>query len=458
MLFAASPEFHTTNMPAIKTSTRVARRPIESQNRTYKATVVVFLHGGCDSFNVLVPHSGCGAKDMYDEYAAVRTVAKLTKNQILQVSVPAGTQPCTKFGVHPDLSVLRTMYNDGDLAFIANIGTLIEPLSKSDFEAKTKQVPPSLFAHNTQQRQGQSVHAQLMGAKGVLGRIRDALSAQHAARLPFAARSYSVNGAMKMVEGQTAANILNKNNGMQQYVLDNSVRGRKLQPAIRNISANEMASIFGETFSALVEDTLNKADLYGHLLDGASLSTQFGEESLDKQLQQVAKTISIRSQIKSERDVFVVQLGGFDTHSDLGDQLSLLFGQLNAALTSFVAEMKAKNVWNNVTIATVSDFGRTLTSNGVGTDHAWGGIMAVAGGAVRGGQVHGQYLTDLTSQGPRVISRGRVIPTLPWEAMWYGIAQWMGVEPSQMAEVLPNAGNFVPGVTLLNPTQLFDTS
>jgi uncharacterized protein (DUF1501 family) len=82
----------------------------------------------------------------------------------------------------------------------------------------------------------------------------------------------------------------------------------------------------------------------------------------------------------------------------------------------------------------------------------------VAGGAVRGGQVHGQYLTDLTSQGPRVISRGRVIPTLPWEAMWYGIAQWMGVEPSQMAEVLPNAGNFVPGVTLLNPTQLFDTS
>ena len=138
-----------------------------------------------------------------------------------------------------------------------------------------------------------------------------------------------------------------------------------------------------------------QADLYGDLLNAASVTAQFGEESLDKQLLQVAKTISIRNQLNSERDVFVVQLGGFDTHSDLGDELSGLLGQLNAGLTSFVAELKAQNVWNSVTIATVSDFGRTLTSNGVGTDHAWGGNHFIAGGSVKGGRFHGSFPPSL---------------------------------------------------------------
>ena len=158
--------------------------------------------------------------------------------------------------------------------------------------------------------------------------------------------------------------------------------------------------------------------------------------------------------------MFVVKLDGFDTHSNLGDELASLLQRLNTALNSFVTELKRPDVdlWNNVTIALVSDFGRTLTSNGVGTDHAWGGIMAAMGGAVAGGQVHGDYLTDLTPKGERVMSRGRVIPTLPWEALWYGVAEWMGIEPSQMGELLPNAQNFVVGDTLLNRTQLFGSA
>ena len=160
----------------------------------------------------------------------------------------------------------------------------------------------------------------------------------------------------------------------------------------------------------------------------------------------------------SERDLFVVQIGGFDTHSDLGDDLAEKFAIINTALTSFVNEMKrpSVNMWNSVTIVTISDFGRTLTSNGVGTDHAWGGNHVIMGGAVAGGKVHGQYLDDLTDQGSRVLSRGRVIPTLPWEAMWHGIAEWMGVEANQMATVLPNVGHFQVGSTLLTQQQLFD--
>merc|ERR1719424_2706646 len=118
--------------------------------------------------------------------------------------------------------------------------------------------------------------------------------------------------------------------------------------------------------------------------------------------------------------------------------MALLLQEVNSGLTSFVNEMKrpAVNMWNNVAIVTVSDFGRTLTSNGVGTDHAWGGNHVIMGGAVKGGLIHGQYLDDMTAAGARVLSRGRVIPTLPWEAMWYPIAQWMGVADNQLTTVL----------------------
>lgn len=245
-LLVISPEFHSTNEPAIKTTTRVIPAPIQSQNRTYKATVVVFLNGGCDSFNLLVPHSGCGSKDMYAEYAAVRGEAQLSKSSLLQIPVPISNfrgsvtpavQPCTTFGVHPSLPLFRDLYNDGDLAFLANIGSLVEPIHKADFFAKQKEVPPSLFAHNTQQIQGQSVHAQLLNAKGILGRIRDTLSEEHPSRLPFAANSYSVTGAMKIVEGVGMPNILNKNNGMVQLGIGNGVRMQKIPSAIRNMTS-----------------------------------------------------------------------------------------------------------------------------------------------------------------------------------------------------------------------------
>jgi uncharacterized protein (DUF1501 family) len=128
--------------------------------------------------------------------ATVRDEAKLSKGSLLQVNVPAGTQPCTKFGIHPKLTLYKSLYDDGDASFFANIGTLVEPLTKEEFQGKTKPVPPSLFAHNTQQRQSQSLHAQLSKAKGVLGRIRDALTSQQPA--PVAANAYSITGTIYM--------------------------------------------------------------------------------------------------------------------------------------------------------------------------------------------------------------------------------------------------------------------
>eukprot|EP01052_Picozoa_sp_SAG31_P004100 SAG31_NODE_166_length_21670_cov_22.507719_18_plen_140_part_00 len=133
-----------------------------------------------------------------------------------------------------------------------------------------------------------------------------------------------------------------------------------------------------------------------------------------------------------------------------------LLGQINNALEEFITEMKSQNLWDSIVLVSVSDFGRTLTSNGLGTDHAWGGNHFMLGGAVRGGRIHGQYPTDLSDESELNLGRGRLLPTLPWEGMWHGIARWMGVEQDDFAEVLPNYANFVAGSTLLTEHQLFE--
>jgi uncharacterized protein (DUF1501 family) len=147
----------------------------------------------------------------------------------------------------------------------------------------------------------------------------------------------------------------------------------------------------------------------------------------------------------------------WQTHTDEEDELSALLTRVNDALESFVAELKLQSAWDKVTICEISDFGRTLRTNGLGTDHAWGGINFVLGGAVAGGQILGQY-PDLGNGIPLDTGRtGRLIPTLPWEAMWNGIAEWMDVAPEHMEEVLPNMVNFERNSTLLTRRQLFST-
>eukprot|EP01052_Picozoa_sp_SAG31_P025754 SAG31_NODE_2279_length_6027_cov_1.242072_2_plen_1312_part_00 len=365
-LMLATPEFHSTNAAALQPTDRLPEPAVQSQNRSYKAVVVLFLNGGCDSFNVLVPHSNCEAKDMYTEYANVRGEAKLSRSSMEDtlVDVPTGTQPCATFGIHQELLLYKRLYDQGDAAFIANIGTLIEPLTKVEFNSMSKQIPPSLFAHNTQQRQAQSVHAQLMMAKGVLGRIKAALTTKQE---PFATSVYSVHGNMKITEGPYPPNIISHaNDGVEQ--ITNGLPTDLIEQYY-NITSRESGSVFGETYSRAIEAMLHETSRLGDAMAGAAqnLLEDFGDEKLEMQLKQVAKLISLRQQLQSERDLFVVKIDGFDTHSDLDEQLAGLLEIVNRALTTFVAEIQGAGLWNNVTIVTVSDFGRTLTSNGVGT-------------------------------------------------------------------------------------------
>ena len=170
----------------------------------------------------------------------------------------------------------------------------------------------------------------------------------------------------------------------------------------------------------------------------------------------MAKLIKVSADLRTERGAYYVSLGGFDTHKDNGPQLEKLFGDMNAALKAFVNEIKSQGRWDDVLVVSVSDFGRTITSNGLGTDHGWGGNHFVLGGSVNGGKIHGSYPDDLTPESPLNSGRGRLIPTTPWEGLWRPVSEWFGVEPAQMNTVLPNLGNFNNTDAIIRTEALFN--
>jgi uncharacterized protein (DUF1800 family)/uncharacterized protein (DUF1501 family) len=367
-LIVSTPEFSTDTFDAaVKTTPRPPALNIPFLNRGYKAVIVIYMYGGMDSYNLIVPHSGCPSKDLYAEYASIRGVVALSKTSLLQITVPTGTQPCSQFGIHHKMPHARQFYNDKDLLFVANIGTLLAPITAAAFHSDTALVPYELGSHMGQTRQVQSVHAQHSGAKGILGRFVDALRGQ---ANPYRAFPYSIAGNVLAVQGQTHPVLISKSRGIPQ--IDSFAT---ISPAIYNMSRLEYKNVFAETYAGMLEAALTQTNLMGQLLKTrASLLTSCcGHGSLGKQFTQIAKVMRLRNHpdVQSERDVFATKLGGFDTHQDGGGKLDSLLAEVDATVKKFSDEMKAQSLWDNVTIVTLSDFGRTLTSNGIGTDHAW---------------------------------------------------------------------------------------
>ena len=219
------------------------------------------------------------------------------------------------------------------------------------------------------------------------------------------------------------------------------------------------SSVFAETYNHMLNSALNSSEKLGAVLDEASLATPFtpraGEDSITAQFKQVSRVINSRDKLNTERDVFFVNIGGFDTHSEVLETLQNKFEQIDHALAAFEAEMVKQNLWDNVVVMSASDFGRTLRSNGKGTDHAWGGNSFIIGGALAGKQIHGHFPPRLDEESPLNVRRGgRLIPQTSWEAVWHGLADWFGVSPDQMDAVLPNLKNFPPK-DLLTRKQLF---
>jgi len=342
------------------------------------------------------------------------------------------------------------------------VGSLIVPMTKTEYVNKLKVSPPQLFAHNTQTAGAQTVWPQHTSPGGVVGRMFKALhdQAEATGATPLKGAAYSITRSRAMFGGGPVEPILlSATEGMLQYkssktsdVASNTKEKERLLDAMFRLSGKEVASVFGQTHNEMVRASMRESARVTELLRNATLTQDWaatmarytcgGCANLVLQLQQVAKVIQSRHAFEAERDVFYISLGGFDTHSEVINQLINNYGAIDGALATFVAEMKALGVWQNVALQTLSEFGRTMTSNGRGTDHAWGANHFLIGGSVNGTRIHGSY-PELRANGPQSISStGQMLPSLPWEAIWEPIARWFGVEPERMNQVMPNRPAF----------------
>ena len=445
-LFTFSPEFTATNQNVLRDHPRPAQPDVPTRNRPYKAIVVFLLYGGADSWNMLVPHSGC-IRDLYAEYAVIRGVAALPLADVLPIDLHANStaQPCTTYGTHPALSFVKELWDAGQAAFYANIGSLTQPISRRD------RLPTGLRSHTTQRQVIQSLKGkhstQSDGnayGSGVLGRVVEALTAQED---PYRSKIFTVYGNRKLIHGDSLPVILGRG-GVQRFG-----QYSRYSATLQEMTGSESDSVFADVYSQQLESTLSNTNRLSGAMAAVTLQ---GSYSGSTGLEQVARVMSLgRDFHDSEREVFMVGIQSFDAHSGLGmPKLELL----NADLAAFHTDLTRLNLWNVTAVTSISDFGRTIKTNGRGTDHAWSGNTFIVGGSVKGGHIHGHYPDDLnpaTSELEVGGGSGIFIPTTPWEGLWYGLAQWFGVAEDRMAEVLPNAANF-PDTALYSQDEVFN--
>lgn len=303
-LMISSAEFHTSNANARKTRARQKPFAVPSKNRKYKAIVVVFMGGGADSWNFLVPDSGCKHQDadfdLFGEYTTLRQTAALSRSEMLPISSPndaaRNKQPCDQFGVNPGLSNIKNLYASGDAAFVANVGPLVEPIAtRTEYSKKSKKRPDSLYSHNVQQRTSKNVHAgSKKKAKGVLGRITEALTDQAD---PYAAAQYSMKGVQVIFDGKYTPQIV----GNTVERLTNEL-GQKQY--LEEMLHDESDHGFPEAYSDLLNRSIMDSDRLGQILESAGKKpTKFGGtlSNVERQMKQVASVILARDATDNER-------------------------------------------------------------------------------------------------------------------------------------------------------------
>jgi len=327
---------------------------------------------------------------------------------------------------------------------------LVEPTTKEQYKSDSSEKCVGLFSHSDQQTAATTLKCQVAGTspKGAGGRIGDALKENN-----YETNSFSLAGTSTWSQGvHTTQEVISPTQGAIRLASYSSV-----SPLLRNITRRTHQNVYCEQYAKSISNFVETGESLGNTLDAVTLETSFaGATGLGRQLKQVARLIAARETRKVERDLFYVNIGGFDAHTLGAQVLAERFTMIDDALKEFVTELKAQNIFNSVVIASESDFGRTLSSNGAGTDHAWAGNHFVIGGNVNGGRVYNDFPDSLLLGSEQDLGRGRLIPKYPWESMIVPIAEWMGVDESQHATVFPNLAKFDKAKHIVAKDTLFN--
>ena len=420
----------------------------------YKALVCVFLYGGNDYANTLVPYDAAN----YDLYSAIRGGgAGRTRGGIAfgldelnaTALAPIGGQTLTdnlQYALAPSLTGLKPLFDAGKLAVQLNVGPLIVPLTLAQYESPNRSLyplPPKLFSHNDQQSAWQSLGSEgsTVGWGGRLGDI--ALSNNGNALLTCisaAGNAVFVAGSNALQYQISAAGAI-KVNALQSspYGLD-SVRD-----AMAALITQSSAHALEEEYAVVTRRSIQLEGAVNSALGGVTLNTAFPPADppnpLAAQMKIVARLIGARNAFGVTRQVFFVSLGGFDNHDGLMKNHPALLSRVNDALSSFYQATVELGVANSVTTFTASDFGRTLSSNADGSDHGWGGHHLVIGGAVNGARFYGTA-PHVSVNSDDQVGQGRLLPSTAVDQFAATLARWFGVSAGELPGILPNIGNF----------------
>ena len=401
----------------------------------YKALVCLFLQGGNDANNMIVPYDTTG----YADYAAARTSLSLPRELLLPIT-PLSTDG-RSYGLHGSMAPIQSMFATGQVALLANVGTLVVPTNRSQYEARSVPLPPQLFSHNNQQVQWQSSVGDQSFTTGWGGRLADLTNAFN--ENPSLSMSISLDGQNSFQVGKGISQFsVNRTGVVNMNGLGSNPAGQVRLEALKSVLGQEDANLFQSAFGGLTKDAIDTGALLGNELENAiPIATEFPEGRLGEQLSMIAKLISVAPQFGLKRQVFFARLGGWDMHNNQIDAHATLLGDIANGMKAFNDATVELGCQNNVTTFTASDFGRTFNTNGDGSDHGWGSHHMVMGGAVRGGDIYGKVPT-LEINGPDDTGRGRWIPTTSVDEYAATLARWFGVSESNMPMVLPNIGRF----------------
>lgn len=409
----------------------------------YKALVCVFMYGGNDYANTLVPYDNA----RYSVYQQNRSVIALSQAALQStvlnpsIALPGGAQ----YALAPPLAPLLPIFNAGRMAVALNLGTLVRPTTKAQYQANSVPLPPKLLSHNDQQSYFQASSPE--GAtSGWGGRIGDLFQAGNGTATTTC---MNVSGNAVFLTGKAAVQYSVTPSGPIGLTARNTLQGSSaastmLQNLLRGAgTAHLMEEAVGQIGSRAID---LYAQVSGALAQAPVTSTVFPaaadpSSSLGAQLAMVAKLISVSSQLGAKRQVFFVSTGRFDNHNEIPTLHPLLQQNVADALRAFYDTTVELGVSHQVTTFTGSDFGRALTSNDDGSDHGWGSMHFVLGGAVRGGRYYG-INPVIMNNGPDDIGQGRLIPTMSVDQYAATLASWFGVPDSLLTEVVPNIGNY----------------
>ena len=407
----------------------------------YKALVCLFMYGGNDSNNLVVPTDTA----RYASYQRARPNLALDRGSLLPLSGSGAN-----YGLHPAMAGVQALFNSGSAAVVANCGPLMVPTSKSQWENRSVPLPVNLFSHSDQQGAWQSALVDAPARNGWGGRMLERLVASGSTNRGYSAVSLAGGNIWEAGDVSLTPYRVSPS-GRFGFDFYEPAGTDPLSQAITGLLAETRSDPFEQTWLNTMTRSIDNQRVLTAALASGTLNTSFPDTGLGRQLQMAARLVSARAALGLTRQCFFASIGGFDTHGD--DQLQRqaeLFTEINGAVAAFQAATAELGMADKVTLFTASDFGRNLASNGTGTDHGWGSHHFVVGGAVQGGKIIGHF-PDPVVGGSDDAGQGVWIPSLAVDQLGGELARWYGADAALANDVFPRLRYFDANIGLMKP-------